>query len=74
MKVLAFSTAREIAGFAEVEIHVDPWDTPRTIVARVAPALAVGNLHAAVDYEHWECDRPVGEATELVIFPPVSGG
>jgi molybdopterin synthase sulfur carrier subunit len=31
-------------------------------------------LRAAVDYEYWDWDAPVGNATELAIIPPVSGG
>jgi molybdopterin synthase sulfur carrier subunit len=74
MKILAFAVARERAGFSEIEIAVEPTETPREIVQRVAPQLAVENLRAAVDCEYWDWDAAVGGAGELAIIPPVSGG
>jgi molybdopterin converting factor small subunit len=74
MKILAFSIARDRAGFAEMEIPVNPTDTPRTILSRIAPHLAIGDLRAAVDYEYWDWDHPVGPARELALIPAVSGG
>jgi sulfur-carrier protein len=74
MKILAFAAARESAGFAEMDVAVDPGETPRGIVMRVAPRLALGEMRAAIDCEYWDWDRPVGEASELAIIPPVSGG
>ena len=74
MKILAFAAARERAGFTELEIPVDPSETPRAILCRVAPQLPLANLRAAIDCEYWDWDTPVGEAGELAIIPPVSGG
>jgi molybdopterin converting factor small subunit len=74
MKILAFASARERAGFAELEIPVDPSETPRAILCRVAPQLQPGDLRAAVDCEYWGWDAPVGAASEMAIIPPVSGG
>ena len=74
MKILAFAAAREKAGFDEIEISADPAETPRAILRRVAPQLPLANLRAAVDREYWDWDTPVGEAAELAIIPPVSGG
>jgi len=74
MKILAFATARERAGFAELDIPVDPSETPRAILHRVAPQLPLANLRAAIDYEYCDWDTPVGAASELAIIPPVSGG
>jgi molybdopterin converting factor small subunit len=74
MKILAFATAREAAGFAELDIAVDPSETPRGILSRIAPRLPLDTLRAAVDCEYWDWDTPVGSATELAIIPPVSGG
>jgi len=74
MKILAFATAREKAGFAELEIDADPAETPRAILARVAPNLPLGNIRPAVDFEYWDWDAPVGSAAELALIPPVSGG
>jgi molybdopterin converting factor small subunit len=74
MKILAFAVARERAGFSELEIAVDSSETPRGILRRVAPGLGIESLRAAVDYEYWDWDEPVGEGKELAIIPAVSGG
>jgi molybdopterin synthase sulfur carrier subunit len=74
MKILAFASARERAGFAELEIPVDPSETPRAILIRLAPRLPLDDLRAAVDCEYWDWDAPVGGGSELAIIPPVSGG
>jgi molybdopterin converting factor small subunit len=74
MKILAFAAARERAGFSELEVRVDPSETPRAILGRIAPSLAIDNLRAAIDYEYWDWDAAVGEASELAIIPAVSGG
>ncbi len=74
MKILAFASARETAGFAELDLPVDPSETPRAILSRIAPRLPLQNLRAAVDFEYWDWDAPVGRASELAIIPPVSGG
>ena len=74
MKIVAFATAREAAGFAELDTLVDPAETPRTILRRIAPHLSLADLRAAIDCEYWDWDTPVGAAAELAIIPPVSGG
>jgi molybdopterin converting factor small subunit len=74
MKILAFAAARERAGFSELEVPVDPSETPRAIVGRVASGLRIDDLRAAVDYEYWDWDAAVGNACELAIIPAVSGG
>jgi len=74
MKILAFAAARERAGFSELEVTVDPSETPRGILRRVAPELPIENLWAAIDCEYWDWDAAVGTAAELAIIPPVSGG
>jgi molybdopterin converting factor small subunit len=74
MKILAFASARDQAGFSEIELEVDPAETPRGIFARIAPGLAPESFRAAVDFEYWDWDRAVGTAGEMAIIPPVSGG
>lgn len=74
MRILAFAAAREQAGFSELEIAVDPSETPRGILRRVAPGLRLENLRAAIDCEYSDWDAPVGAAAELAIIPPVGGG
>jgi molybdopterin converting factor small subunit len=74
MKILAFAAARERIGFAELEIVANPAETPRAILQRIAPQLSLADLRAAVDYEYWDWDTPIGAASELAVIPPVSGG
>jgi molybdopterin converting factor small subunit len=74
MKILAFAAARDRAGFSELEIPVDPSETPRVVIQRIAPTLALADLRAAIDYEYWDWDTPVGPAAEMAIIPAVSGG
>ena len=74
MNILAFSTAREQAGFSEMEVDVAPAETPREILRRVAPALDAEGMRAAVDCEYWGWDTAVGGGREMAIIPPVSGG
>jgi molybdopterin converting factor small subunit len=74
MKILAFASAREQAGFAVLEVAADPSETPRAILGRIAPHLPLATLRAAIDFEYWDWDAPIGAASELAIIPPVSGG
>jgi molybdopterin synthase sulfur carrier subunit len=74
MKILAFAAAREAAGFAELDLPVNPSETPRAILSRVAPRLPLEYMRVAIDCEYWDWDTPVGPASELAIIPPVSGG
>jgi molybdopterin converting factor small subunit len=74
MKIIAFAAARERAGFSELEVEVDASETPRAILHRLAPQLALQDLRAAVDFEYWDWDASVGAASELAIIPAVSGG
>lgn len=74
MKLLAFAKSREDFGFSEMEIEVEAEETPREIVARVAPRLDISGLRVALDCEFAEWDTPVGDANEMAFLPPVSGG
>lgn len=72
--ILAFARAREELGFAERAVECAAGETPREIVARIAPGFDVRALRAAVDREYHGWDAPIGEARELALIPPVSGG
>lgn len=74
MKILVFAAAREQAGFSEREVEAAPTETPRAILRRAAPGLALEGLRPALDYEYCAWDSPIGDARELAIIPPVSGG
>jgi molybdopterin synthase sulfur carrier subunit len=74
VKLLAFAQTRHQLGFEERSIECASHETPRAIIARVAPGLDVASLRAAIDCEYWDWDAAIGEARELALLPPVSGG
>lgn len=74
LKLLAFAHAQDRLGFRESVVECAAVDSPRTILGRVAPGFDVAGLRVAVDCEYQDWDAPIGEATELALIPPVSGG
>ena len=74
VKLLAFAQAGDQLGFRERVIDCAPGDTPRAILARLAPTLDPASLRVAVDCEYRDWDTPIGDATEIALIPPVSGG
>jgi len=73
--ILTFAQTRTQLGFAERTIDCTPEETPREILRRLAPHFDPGKtIRVAVNQEYADWDRPVGEATELALIPPVSGG
>jgi len=74
VKLLAFAQAGDRLGFRERVIDCTPEETPRAILARLAPTLDPATLRVAVDCEYAGWDAPIGQATEIALIPPVSGG
>lgn len=73
--VLTFAQTRTQLGFAEKSFECEPTETPRQILRRLAPQFDPGRtVRVALDQEYADWDRPVGDATELALIPPVSGG
>ena len=73
--VLTFAQTRTQLGFAEKSVECNPGDTPREILHRLAPQFDPGKtVRVAVNQEYADWDQPVGNATELALIPPVSGG
>jgi molybdopterin synthase sulfur carrier subunit len=72
--LLAFAQAGDALGFRERVIECDALDSPRAILARIEPRLSMENLRVAVDEEYADWDRAIGEAREIALIPPVSGG
>ncbi len=72
--ILAFAQARSVFGFSETRVDYAPDETPRNIVLRLCPSAQLSSLRVAIDCEYVDWDSPVGEAKELAILPPVSGG
>jgi len=74
VKLLAFAQARDQLGWAERVVHYELGDTPRTILARVAPSIPCEGWRVAVDEEYQSWDTPLGTAREIALIPPMSGG
>ena len=72
--ILAFAQAQDQLGFRERVVDCAAGDSPRTILANVAPGFDGAGMRVAVDHEYHDWDAPVGEAVELALIPPVSGG
>ena len=74
LTIVAFSHAREAFGFSSRTMLCNAADTPRTILLRLAPAADLRHLAVALDSEYVTLDQPIGNARELALIPPVSGG
>ena len=74
LTILAFAHAREAFGFSSRTVPCEPSDTPRAILLRLAPTADMRHLAVALDSEYASMDEPIGEARELALIPPVSGG
>jgi molybdopterin converting factor small subunit len=74
IKILTFAQTRSQLGFSERIVECAATETPREILRRLAPDFTPGPVRVAVNLEYADWDRPVGNATELALIPPVSGG
>jgi len=72
--LLAFAQARQRLGFSECAVACEPEETPRGVMARVAPGFSLEGMRVALDCEYASWDLPLGSARELAVIPPVSGG
>ena len=75
--ILAFAQAYDRLGFRERVCECAPTDTPRQIMARLnerVSADVTDGMRVAVDQEYASWDSPIGEAREIAVIPPVSGG
>jgi molybdopterin converting factor small subunit len=73
--VLTFAQTRTQLGFAEKSVEYQPGETPREILRRLDPQFDPGKtVRVAVNREYADWDQPIGQATELALIPPVSGG
>jgi molybdopterin synthase sulfur carrier subunit len=75
IKILTFAQTRVQLGFGERVVECCAHETPRVILQRIAPGFDPGKtIRVAVNQEYADWDRPVGQAFELALIPPVSGG
>ena len=74
VQLIAFAQAGESLGFRERVVECEARETPRAILARIMPHFPTENVRVAVDEEYADWDRAIGEAREIALIPPVSGG
>ena len=74
ISIFAFAGASDSFGFKNRSIPCIPEDTPLSIVQRLAPEVCLDSLRVALDCEFVTWETPLGNAKELAIIPPVSGG
>jgi molybdopterin synthase sulfur carrier subunit len=74
LTVLAFAQSQDVFGFSRREVEACPDETPRGLLLRLQPEADIGHLRVALDCEFADWDLPLGDARELAILPPVSGG
>ncbi len=74
LKILAFAQAQDQLGFRERTVDCAASDSPRAILAGLAPGFDGSGMRVAVDHEYHDWDAPIGSAAELALIPPVSGG
>ncbi len=74
VKLLAFAQARDTFGFSERIVECEATQTPREVMRGIAPGVSLENLRVAVDCGFVDWDKPLGEACEMALLPPVSGG
>ena len=77
LRILCFAQAREKLGFAERTVSCKPTATPREIVGSLVSepvCEAISCWRVALDQEYADWDVPIGDATEMALLPPVSGG
>jgi molybdopterin synthase sulfur carrier subunit len=75
IEVLAFAQVRIDLGFAERVVECSPTETPRAILLKIAPQYILDrSVRVAVNRVYADWDQPLGDAFEMAIIPPVSGG
>ena len=74
VRLLAFAQAQDQLGFREQFIECSPEETAHAVLSRVAPQLKLDVMRVAVECEYRGWDEPIGNATEIALIPPVSGG
>ncbi len=73
--VLTFAQARTQLGFSEKALECEPTETPRQILQRIAPQFIPGkSVRVAINQQYSDWDKPIGNANEIAVIPPVSGG
>jgi molybdopterin converting factor small subunit len=74
-RLLVWAQAKEILGFDEKTIEIDPKETPEELFLRLfGKEVDLSFCRVAVNQTMHPWDAAIGEAQEIAIIPPVSGG
>ncbi|MBI0397607.1 MAG: MoaD/ThiS family protein [Cytophagales bacterium] len=79
MKIQLFGISKDIVGERELALPKDPSiqtvrDLKKWILQKYPRMGNLSSIGIAVDLEYAEDDHPIGEAKEIALIPPVSGG
>jgi molybdopterin synthase sulfur carrier subunit len=77
IEVLFFAGLREAVGESVIELELDPGATvgdAQAELERRFPVLRGQRYACALDLRYATSATPLGEARELALIPPVSGG
>ncbi len=73
--VLAWAQAKTIVGYDETEVEYDPAESVYDVIDRACgKAEALQFCRVAVNQKLHDWRAPIGQAMEVAILPPVSGG
>ncbi len=74
--LLAFAQARDVLGFSQREIETDPEQSATALLDQLHPGWRekLPGTRVALDQVYADWDTPLGEAKEIALLPPVSGG
>lgn len=79
MKIQLFGISKDIVGQRELVLPNDPslktvMDLKKWILQQYPRMGNLSSIGIAVDLEYAEDDQPIGQAKEIALIPPVSGG
>lgn len=73
--LLAWAQAKTLLGFDQVEFEFDPSERMTDVIDRVCgDAAALQFCRVAVNHKIHDWQAPIGQAFEVALIPPVSGG
>ena len=74
IKILVFAQARDQLGFDEREVECEATQSAREIIESLGISARLETMRVAVDCEYRDWSDPIGDAREIAVIPPVSGG
>lgn len=74
--LLAFAQARDVLGFTQREVEINPGQSAAELLEQLHPGWheQLPGTRVALDQAYAEWDTPLGTTSEIAVLPPVSGG